>query len=142
VDFVGMCRELDLFSKSLVAIDDSKFKAVNSRDKNFTRQSVKRRRQRLAAHINRYRKLDAMDLEEPEIREITSEELKRKIASMEKRMAVTRDMKNRLLNREKPKNLPSALAFLAIASRTHIRVEHLLRCRCLRFLVIVSHQNR
>ena len=47
VEFVGVCRELDLFSKSLVAIDGSKFKAVNSRDKNFTRHSVKRRRQRL-----------------------------------------------------------------------------------------------
>ncbi len=87
VEFVGVCRELDLFSKSLVAIDGSKFKAVNSRDKNFTRHSVKRRRQRLEAHINRYlRKLDAVDEEEPEIREITSQELKRKIASMEKRM--------------------------------------------------------
>ena len=87
VEFVGLCREFDLFSKVLVAIDGSKFKAVNSRDKNFTRHSVKRRMQRLEAHINRYlRKLDAVDLAEPEIREITSRELERKIASMEKRM--------------------------------------------------------
>ena len=87
VEFVGVCREFDLFSKSLVAIDGSKFKAVNSRDRNFTRHSVKRRMQRLEAHINRYlRKLDAVDLEEPEIREVTSQELQRKIASMEKRM--------------------------------------------------------
>lgn len=87
VEFVGVCRELDLFSKSLVAIDGSKFKAVNSRDRNFTRHSVERRRQRLEAHINRYlRKLDAVDEEEPEIREITSQELERKIASMEQRM--------------------------------------------------------
>jgi transposase len=87
VEFVGVCREFDLFSKSLVAIDGSKFKAVNSRDKNFTRHSMKRRMQRLEAHINRYlRKLDAVDLEEPEIRELTSQELQRKIASMEKRM--------------------------------------------------------
>ena len=87
VEFVGVCRDFDLFSKSLVAIDGSKFKAVNSRDRNFTRHSVKRRMQRLEAHINRYlRKLDAVDEEEPEIREITSKELERKIASMEKRM--------------------------------------------------------
>ena len=70
-----------------MATDGSKFKAVNSRDKNFTRHSVKRRMQRLEAHINRYlRKLDAVDQEEPEIREITSQELERKIASMERRM--------------------------------------------------------
>jgi transposase len=34
--FVGLCRELGLFSKALVALDGSKFKAVNSRDNNFT----------------------------------------------------------------------------------------------------------
>ena len=41
--FVGVCRELELFSAALVAIDGSKFKAVNSRDKNYTRKSVARR---------------------------------------------------------------------------------------------------
>ena len=41
--FVELCRELELFSATLVAIDGSKFKAVNGRDKNFTRKSVKRR---------------------------------------------------------------------------------------------------
>ena len=87
VEFVGVCRELELFSDALVAIDGSKFKAVNSRDRNFTRHSVKRRMQRLEAHINRYlAKLDTVDLEEPEIREVTSKELQRKIASMEQRM--------------------------------------------------------
>ena len=40
VEFVGVCRELELFSAALVAIDGSKFKAVNSRDKNFTKKSV------------------------------------------------------------------------------------------------------
>lgn len=41
VEFVGFCRELELFSDALVAIDGSKFKAVNSRDKNFTRHPLK-----------------------------------------------------------------------------------------------------
>jgi len=87
VEFVGFCRELELFSDALVAIDGSKFKAVNSRDKNFTRHSVKRRMQRLQAHINRYlNRLDAADAEEPELREVTVEELKAKIASMEAQM--------------------------------------------------------
>jgi len=87
MEFVGVCRELDLFSASLVAIDGSKFKAVNSRDKNFTRKSVARRRKKLQANIDRYlAKLDAADQDEPEIREVTAAELKRKIASMEARM--------------------------------------------------------
>ena len=87
VEFVGVCRELELFSATLVAIDGSKFKAVNSRDKNFTKKSVKRRLRKTQANIDRYlAKLDAADREEPEIREVTAEELKQKIASMEAKM--------------------------------------------------------
>jgi len=87
VEFVGVCRELELFSATLVAIDGSKFKAVNSRDKNFTRKSVKRRLQKTQANIDRYlAKLDAVDREEPEIREVTAAELQQKIASMEAKM--------------------------------------------------------
>ena len=86
-EFVGVCRELKLFAATLVAIDGSKFKAVNSRDKNFTRKSVKRRLQKTQANIDRYlAKLDAVDREEPEIREVTAAELKQKIASMEAKM--------------------------------------------------------
>jgi len=86
-EFVGVCRELELFSATLVAIDGSKFKAVNSRDKNFTRNSVKRRLKKTQANIDRYlAKLDQADQEEPEIREVTAAELKQKIASMEAKM--------------------------------------------------------
>jgi transposase len=87
IEFVGVCRELELFSATLVAIDGSKFKAVNSRDKNFTRKSVKRRLQKTQANIDRYlAQLDAADREEPEIREVTAAELRQKIASMEAKM--------------------------------------------------------
>jgi DNA-binding transcriptional MerR regulator len=61
--------------------------AVNSRDKNFTRKSVKRRLKKTQANIDRYlAMLDQADQDEPEIREITAEELKQKIASMEAKM--------------------------------------------------------
>jgi len=87
VEFVGVCREFKLFSATLVAIDGSKFKAVNSRDKNFTRKSVKRRLQKTQANIDRYlAKLDAVDREEPEIRAVSAAELQQKIASMEAKM--------------------------------------------------------
>src|SRR6056300_436284 len=43
--FVILCRQLNLLSDTLVAIDGSKFKAVNSRDKNFTRAKMRRRLQ-------------------------------------------------------------------------------------------------
>jgi len=87
LSFVELCRELELFSAKLVAIDGSKFKAVNSRDKNFTKKSVRRRITKTQANIDRYlAKLDAVDEEEPEIRELTAEELRQKIASMEAKM--------------------------------------------------------
>jgi len=87
LSFVEMCRELELFSAKLVAIDGSKFKAVNSRDKNFTWKSVRRRIKKTQANIDRYlAKLDAVDEEEPELREVTADELQQKIASMEAKM--------------------------------------------------------
>ena len=86
-EFVEVCRELDLYSQTLVAIDGSKFKGVNSRDKNFTRKSVARRIKQTEANIERYlAKLDAADREEPEIKAVTSKALKRKIASMEAKL--------------------------------------------------------
>ena len=55
-EFVDICRKLDLFAKSLVAIDGSKFKAVNSKQKNDTQASMKRRIARVEKHIEDYLK--------------------------------------------------------------------------------------
>ena len=45
-EFVMLCKKLNLLTDALVAIDGSKFKAVNNRDKNFTRAKMKRRLRR------------------------------------------------------------------------------------------------
>src|SRR6266851_3389216 len=47
--FVALCRRLDLFAHAVAAIDGSKFKAVNTRDKNFTRASILRRMEQVEA---------------------------------------------------------------------------------------------
>ena len=52
--FVALCRKLDLLSAASVAIDGSKFKAVNARDKNFTEAKMKRRLERIDESIARY----------------------------------------------------------------------------------------
>ncbi len=86
-EFVGICRELKLFEQVIVAIDGSKFKAVNSRDRNFTRKSIKRRMKRLQEHIDRYLTiLDEADKRAPEEHKYTAEELAEKIASMKEQM--------------------------------------------------------
>jgi hypothetical protein len=56
---VVLCRELQLFSQAVVAIDGSKFKAVNSRERNYTAGKIDRRQREIEANIQRY--LDAMD---------------------------------------------------------------------------------
>ena len=57
--FIVLCRQLDLFTQALVAIDGSKFKAVNNRDKNFTAAKLKRRLAEIDASITGY--LAALD---------------------------------------------------------------------------------
>src|SRR3977135_1235970 len=64
--FVELCREMGLLTTASVAIDGSKFKAVNNRDKNFTRATVERRRARLEESVARYlSQLDTADRQEP-----------------------------------------------------------------------------
>ena len=58
-EFVMLCRKLDLLCATLIAIDGSKFKAVNNRDRNFTRAKMKRRLAEVEASIDRY--LDKLD---------------------------------------------------------------------------------
>ena len=52
--FVGLCRSMKVFSHAIVAIDGSKLKAVNSRDRNFTIGKVKGRRKQLEDSVARY----------------------------------------------------------------------------------------
>ena len=64
--FVELCREMGLLTTASVAIDGSKFKAVNNRDKNFTRAKVERRRAQLEQSVARYlSQLDTADRQEP-----------------------------------------------------------------------------
>ena len=63
--FIDVCRKLGLLTKASVAIDGSKFKAVNNRDKNFTKAKVERRRKQLEESVSRYlSQLDTADLQE------------------------------------------------------------------------------
>jgi transposase len=86
-EFVELCRSLELFTQTIVAIDGSKFKAVNSRDRNDTRASMKRRLVRIEKHIERYLSLlDEADKEEPSSRDMKVPELQEKIESLKARM--------------------------------------------------------
>ena len=52
--FILICRNMQLFSQSIITIDGSKFKAVNHRDKNFTRAKMKRRLEQIDKSLDKY----------------------------------------------------------------------------------------
>lgn len=82
-EFIVLCRRLNLFEKSTVAIDGSKFKAVNSRDKNFTEAKIKHRIEEIEQNISRYLlQMDTADRAEPEIAALTKTRLHRKIEAL------------------------------------------------------------
>jgi len=87
--FVALCRKMGLLHGASVAIDGSKFKAVNTRDKNFTRGKVERRRTQLEESVARYlAQLDTADRQEPsEALAAKTMHLKEKLAKLEAEMA-------------------------------------------------------
>jgi transposase len=93
--FVVLCRTMGLFTEVSVAIDGSKFKAVNTRDKNFTRAKMARRRAQIEASVARYlQQLDTADRQEP------SEALATKIAGLREKIAKLGEEMRRLADLE------------------------------------------
>jgi len=95
-EFVMLCRKLSLFSEAFVAIDGSKFKAVNNRDRNFTRAKMKRRLAEVEASIDRYlEQLATADRAEPA--EDKTLRLEDKISALKKEMSRLKKLEARLL---------------------------------------------
>jgi transposase len=85
--FIVLCRQLDLFTQAIVAIDGSKFKAVNNRDKNFTAAKLQRRLAQIDESIARYLgAMDTADRAEPEAAELKKGQLQDKIAALKDQM--------------------------------------------------------
>jgi transposase len=85
--FVVLCQKLGLFSENLVAVDGSKFKAVNNRDRNYTSAKLKRRMEEIESSIARYlAALDAADRDEPKPQDPKGGGLEEKIAKLKEQM--------------------------------------------------------
>jgi transposase len=97
--FVELCREMGLLAKASVAIDGSKFKAVNNRDRNFTRAKVERRRAQLEESVARYlSQLDTADRQEPsEALAAKTTRLKEKLAKLGEEMRRLKGLEARML---------------------------------------------
>src|SRR6266487_3162334 len=95
--FVVLCQKLDLFTQAVVAIDGSKFKAVNNRDRNFTKAKLKRRLEQIEESIARYlSQLDPADRHEGAVAEAKAGRLKDKIAILKQQMQGRKAMELRL----------------------------------------------
>jgi transposase len=87
-EFVDLCRRLELFCGDVVAIDGSKFKAVNHYDKNFSSTKVKRRLEQLESSIKHYfKELESADRADSHVPEQRKLHLKEKIKAVEQEMA-------------------------------------------------------
>jgi len=88
--FVVLCRQFNLFTRTIVAIDGSKFKAVNNRDKNFTVAKVAKRIEQVEASIARYLAvLDRADREDGDMAEAKTIRLKEKIEGLQRQMQLS-----------------------------------------------------
>ncbi len=95
--FIVLCRDLKLFSQALVAIDGSKFKAVNSRDRNFTPGKIDKRQQQIEESIQRYLKaLETADRTQPAELDAKTERLQEKIERLRRQMRQLDNTKEQL----------------------------------------------
>jgi transposase len=97
--FVALCRMMGLLTEASVAIDGSKFKAVNNRDKNFTRAKMDRRMAQIEESVARYlQQLDTADRQEPsEALKTKTSRLREKIAKLKEQMQLLEVLKEQML---------------------------------------------
>jgi transposase len=95
--FTRFCREMDLFGGDLIAIDGSKFKAVNNKGRNFTDRKLKKAIQDIEKKIDAYLdELDENDAMEPDEHKPSVGELKEKIQRLKERMEKYKGLKKKM----------------------------------------------
>ena len=97
-EFVLICRKLELFTDAFVAIDGSKFKAVNNRDRNFTEAKMTRRLQEVDESIARYlSQMESVDRMDDKQSKQQSERLKDKIVNLKKEVKRLKELEKEML---------------------------------------------
>ena len=95
--FIVLCQQLGMFADAVVAIDGSKFKAVNNRDRNFTSAKMARRMEEIEASISKYLgALDTADRQEPSVAQAKSARLEEKIAALRAQMQALKEIETQL----------------------------------------------
>jgi len=122
--FVRLCVELGLYGKKLVAIDGSKFKAVNSKDRNFTKEKINKRLKHIDKKLDEYfNELDKHDAEEEKVEKGKSaEEIKKIIKDLNERKMTYQEYAQELEKTgEKQKSLTDSESRLMLSNgRTEV----------------------
>ena len=85
--FIMLCKQLNLLADSLICIDGSRFKAVNNRDRNYTKAKVKRRIQAINTSLDRYfGQLDSFDRQEQSPPKAKTAHINKQIESLKRQM--------------------------------------------------------
>lgn len=92
--FVELCRKLNMFTESVIAVDGSKFKGVNNSDKNYTQTNVKRRIEHVEQHIENY--LSQLDANDSNEKTVSTEALSKKIAVLKLHLDKLKSIESRL----------------------------------------------
>ena len=117
--FVKLCDKLELYGKELEAVDGSKFKAVNSKDRNFTKDKLNDRIKRIDAKIDEYLKeLDKTDIEEDVVeKEKSVEEINRIVKELKERKGLYQEFAKELEEKkETQKSLTDSDSRLMLAN--------------------------
>ena len=105
-EFVLICRKLELFADAFVAIDGSKFKAVNNRDRNFTKAKMKRRLQQIDESIARYlSQMASADRQDTQTSKQQSERLQDKMVKLKKEVTRLKALEKDMLSTAGPANI-------------------------------------
>jgi transposase len=140
-EFTELCKALDLFGGELVAIDGSKFRAVNSRKRNFTPASLKKRLCEIKQRLGQYlQELDQADAETPAAPRHTADELRARIDHLRKQHTKYEALQQPLEtsgesqlsltdpdSRRRPSDLGTEIAYhvqTVVDSQHHLIVEH------------------
>jgi transposase len=100
-EFTVLCKKLDLFGRELIAIDGSKFKAVNSKSRNFTEKKLQQLLQKINEKIDIYLKeLDEQDTVEEQTTKPTAQGLKEKIDQLRTQQGQYQELLEKLHNSE------------------------------------------
>ena len=97
-EFVMLCRKLNLFSDAFVAIDGSKFRAVNNRNRNFSKAKIKKRLEQIDASIERYLgEIASADRQEGEATKTKTDRLENKVTALKEEIQTLKKLEVRML---------------------------------------------